>query len=181
MRLGNERIGRLGTAILGIVAVLGAVLAVHGVRSPGVTGVSSAPGSTLHHSHPGTRSSSPRSARRSSGARSQHQVGTHAKLGPPLASTQYAAYAFRIYPGPRTPATRQALAGFRISVVPQGSRVRVQVVQTGSSQPPTTRVYPRSDRIYFIEASMGDDPNMSELNLGDDGLVVTNAQGRIVE
>jgi hypothetical protein len=35
-------------------------------------------------------------------------------------------------------------------------------------------------RVYVVEASLGDDSGNADYNLGDDGLVVTNAQGRIV-
>ena len=79
------------------------------------------------------------------------------------------------------PATRRALAGFSVSVKAFGSQVRLTVIVHGSSHQPTTHTYAKSDRIYFIEASMGDDPGMSEYNFGDDGLVVTNAQGLLLE
>ena len=78
-------------------------------------------------------------------------------------------------------ATRRALAGFSVSVKSLGSQVRLRVVVQGSSQQPITHTYAKSDRIYFIEASMGDDPGMSEYNFGDDGLVVTDARGRLLE
>jgi hypothetical protein len=35
--------------------------------------------------------------------------------------------------------------------------------------------------VYFIEASLGDDSGNSEYNYGDDGVLVTNADGRIVQ
>jgi hypothetical protein len=34
--------------------------------------------------------------------------------------------------------------------------------------------------VYVIEASMGDEAGSADYNLGDDGLVVTDAHGRIV-
>jgi hypothetical protein len=97
-----------------------------------------------------------------------------------LSSTPYAQYAFQLYPGTPSAATDQALAGFQASVIPEGLQVRLKVAILGSTQPPIVHLYPNSDRIYFVEANMGDDPGASEYNFGDDGLVVTNAQGRIV-
>jgi hypothetical protein len=35
-------------------------------------------------------------------------------------------------------------------------------------------------RVYVVEASLGDDSGNSDYSLGDDGLVVTDAQGRII-
>jgi hypothetical protein len=35
--------------------------------------------------------------------------------------------------------------------------------------------------VYVVESSPGDDSGSSDYNLGDDGLVVTDAQGRIVQ
>jgi hypothetical protein len=33
--------------------------------------------------------------------------------------------------------------------------------------------------VYVVEVSLGDDSGGTDYNLGDDGLVVTNAQGRL--
>jgi hypothetical protein len=44
--------------------------------------------------------------------------------------------------------------------------------------PPT--YYPLGARVYVIEASFGDDSGNTDYNLGDDGIVVTDARGRIV-
>ena len=41
-------------------------------------------------------------------------------------------------------------------------------------------LYVGGARVYVVEASLGDDSGNADYNLGDDGLVVTNAQGRIV-
>jgi hypothetical protein len=49
----------------------------------------------------------------------------------------------------------------------------------GQQQNPPT-YYPHGARVYVVEASFGDDSGNSDYNLGDDGLVVTDAQGRIV-
>jgi hypothetical protein len=57
----------------------------------------------------------------------------------------------------------------------------VSVSATGSSQGTQTTTHPASDRVYFIEASFGDDSGNTEYNFGDDGVLVTDAQGRIVQ
>jgi len=35
--------------------------------------------------------------------------------------------------------------------------------------------------VYVVEASMGDEAGSSDYNLGDDGVVVTDAHGRILQ
>jgi hypothetical protein len=35
--------------------------------------------------------------------------------------------------------------------------------------------------VYVVEASLGDEAGNSDYNLGDDGVVVTDPQGRIVQ
>ena len=52
----------------------------------------------------------------------------------------------------------------------------------GSGPPPAPpHLYAGGARVYVVEASMGDDSGNADYSLGDDGLVVTNAQGRIIE
>jgi hypothetical protein len=56
------------------------------------------------------------------------------------------------------------------------------MVEAGvAGQPPQpARFYPTGTAVYVIEAAMGDDSGNSDYNLGDDGLVVTDSQGRIL-
>ena len=42
-------------------------------------------------------------------------------------------------------------------------------------------LYAGGARVYVIEASLGDDSGNADYNLGDDGLVVTDTHGRIVQ
>jgi hypothetical protein len=42
-------------------------------------------------------------------------------------------------------------------------------------------LYPLGARVYVVEASLGDDSGNSDYNLGDDGIIVTDAHGRIVQ
>jgi hypothetical protein len=89
--------------------------------------------------------------------------------------------AYELYPAGPSATARQALAGFDVTTTRQGSTVVVTVDVLGAGQPPQRRVYPASDRVYFLEANFGDDSGNAEYNLGDDGLIVTDATGRIVE
>ncbi|MGD0321783.1 MAG: hypothetical protein ABSC00_09325 [Acidimicrobiales bacterium] len=57
----------------------------------------------------------------------------------------------------------------------------MSVSAAGSTQGAQTSTYPVTDHVYFIEASFGDDSGNSEYNYGDDGVVVTDASGRIVQ
>jgi len=67
-----------------------------------------------------------------------------------------------------------------ITVRRHGSGITVTAGVAG--QPPTpARTYPTGTAVYVIEATMGDDSGNSDYNLGDDGLIVTDAQGRILQ
>jgi len=103
------------------------------------------------------------------------------KVGPLLSSTQYASAAYQVYPGQEDSQTRLATAGFDIHVTPSGGTITLSVSAIGSTQGPQTSSYPATDHVYFIEASFGDDSGNSEYNYGDDGVVVTDASGRIVQ
>lgn len=99
-----------------------------------------------------------------------------------LSSTSYAAYAFQVYPGPLTSQARQATAGFAIRVSPHSSStIELSVAARGSGQAPQTASFPSSDRVYFIEATLGDESGRLDYNFGDDGVVVTDARGHIVQ
>jgi len=98
-----------------------------------------------------------------------------------LSSTQYAGFTYLIYPGPVSASAQQAMAGYSISTQSSGGNVVIAVSAAGSSQTASKKTYPSTDKIYFVEANLGDDSGATELDPSDDGLVVTNPQGRIVE
>ncbi|HZD86655.1 MAG TPA: hypothetical protein VE088_01455 [Gaiellaceae bacterium] len=52
---------------------------------------------------------------------------------------------------------------------------------SGSGQAAQTSTFRAGDRVYFVEASLGDESGNVDYNFGDDGVVVTNAQGYIVQ
>ena len=71
------------------------------------------------------------------------------------------------------------MTGLTISVRRSGGGISVTAGVAGQ-QTPKAAFYPSGAKVYVIEASLGDDANNSDYNLGDDGLVVTDSSGRIV-
>jgi hypothetical protein len=96
-----------------------------------------------------------------------------------LSSEPYASVTYEVWPGPLSAAARQALTGLKIAVHRHGPGLLVTAGVIG--QPAAApHLYVSGARVYVVEASLGDDSGNADYNLGDDGLVVTNAQGRIV-
>jgi len=96
-----------------------------------------------------------------------------------LASESFASYSYPVWPGTPSAAARTAMTGLTISVRRSGSGISVTAGASGHRG--TAHTYPRGARVYVVEASMGDEAGSSDYNLGDDGVVVTDAQGRIVQ
>jgi hypothetical protein len=172
--------------VLLVAVVLAVILAIHGYGNSGLSLPSvaaSAASPVRSQPQPTTTTTTTKGAAAASpnGATSTSPTSPPAKLGPALSSTQYASYAYLIYPGPVSVSTQQAMAGYSISTKASGSNVVVTLATAGSSQAPTQKTYPAADKVYFVEANLGDDSGATELNPGDDGLIVTNPQGRIVE
>ncbi len=113
------------------------------------------------------------------GGQSSGQAGAQSGAGPLLASQSFASYSYRVWPGTPSTAAKSAMTGLSISVHPAGSGISVSAGVTG--QPGAAHTYPSGARVYVVEASMGDEAGSSDYNLGDDGVVVTDAQGRIVQ
>jgi hypothetical protein len=191
-----EHVGTIGLAVLLAGAVLAIGLAIHGYGNrglalPSVATSAASPGRS--QPHPTTTTSKGATTNSTSGSTSTSTTNSTSgstytsttspavKLGPALSSTQYASYAYRIYPGSVSGSAQQAMAGYSISTKVSGANVVVAVSTAGSSQAPSQKTYPAADTVYFVEASLGDDSGTTELNPGDDGLIVTNPQGRIVE
>lgn len=171
--------------MLAVVAVGGIALGAHGwsarhaVLTPGslaagssATGPGRTPaaGPASHHA-----AASPSAGPTASGA---HHA-SHGSAGPKLSSQSYASYAFLVWPGNRNSSARAAMTGLTISVRRSGGGISVTAGVTGQ-QAPKAAFYPSGTKVYVIEASLGDDANNSDYNLGDDGLVVTDSSGRIV-
>jgi hypothetical protein len=174
--------------VLLVAVVLAVILAIHGYGNsglslPSVAASAASPVRSQPQPTTTTTTTTTKGAAADSpnGATSTSPTSPPAKLGPALSSTQYASYAYLIYPGPVSASTQQAMAGYSISTKASGSNVVVTLATAGSSQAPTQKTYPAADKVYFVEANLGDDSGATELNPGDDGLIVTNPQGRIVE
>ena len=88
---------------------------------------------------------------------------------------------FQVYPGPIAPETQQALAGFDLTVQDQGAQVILNLKALSSRYHDATIPVDKTNTAYFVETSMHDDPNDRENNLNDDGVVIVNPDGYIVQ
>jgi len=190
MRLGGEPVGRWGIALLAVTGIVGLLLAWHGWTgrsagvAPSLAGKAASNGSargtqgTASSPSPAQSSSAQPSSAPASPAASPGPTAS-AKAGPLLSSEPYASVTYRIWPGPLSATARQALTGLKVAVHLHGPGLLVTAGVIG--QPPAApHLYVGGARVYVVEASLGDDSGDADYNLGDDGLVVTNAQGRIV-
>jgi hypothetical protein len=180
MRLGGAPIGRWGIALLAVTAIAGLVLAWHGwtgrsaAVAPSLAGRAASSGPA--RGTPGA-AASPASAPASPVASPGPTAS--AKAGPLLSSEPYASVTYQVWPGQLSAAARQALTGLKVAVHQHGPGLLVTAGVIG--QPPAApHLYMGGARVYVVEASLGDDSGNADYNLGDDGLVVTNAHGRIV-
>jgi hypothetical protein len=184
MRMGGDPVGRWGLTLLAAAGVVGVILAIHGWAGR-VSGVVPAAlpggsGSTAGRVAAGP-SSGPSASPSSHPATSASAApSTSSSAGPLLSAEPYASYAFQVWPGTLSTAAKQALTGLAVSVRRQsvGLSVTAGVVGQASASP---HVYRTGARVYVVEASMGDDSGNSDYNIGDDGLVVTDSAGRIVQ
>lgn len=181
MRLGTESVGRWGLVILAVTGVLGVALAVHG-WSGRTTGL---PQVTLGGSRPAAASPSTGPSQQgpasSPGPSSSPGASSSADHNRPLLSAEpYANSAYQIWPGSQSAAAKSALIGLTVSVKQQGSALVITAGVNGqAAQAP--HKYVGGVRVYVIEASFGDDSGNTDYNLGDDGLVVTDAKGGIIQ
>ena len=171
MRVAGDRVGPRGLAVLAMVAVGGIALAAHGwsARHAVLTPGSLAAGSPTTSATPAATPSAPAA-----------NHASRAPAGPLLSSQSYASYAFQVWPGVLSSPARAAMTGLAISVHRSGQGISVTAGVSG--QPATSpALYPSGAKVYVIETSLGDDANDTDYNLGDDGLVVTDSSGRIVQ
>lgn len=177
MRVGFERVGRRGLALLAATGAVGLIMGVHGwsVRGAGFPPGSLAAGSG---STAAPRASAPRSSAAPRAAGSPGHPAAGGK-GPLLSSEPYAREAYQVWPRTRSAAARLALTGLKISVRRQGTGLSVTAGVIGQASP-APQLYPLGARVYVVEASLGDDSGNTDYSLGDDGLVVTSAQGSVI-
>ncbi len=106
---------------------------------------------------------------------------TQAPSSVQFSSWQFAQYSYEIYPGPANSDAQKALAGFSLSVQDQGSSVVVNLKALSSRYHDAQYTVAKGDTAYFVETSMRDDPTNQENDLGDDGVVVVDPQGYILQ
>jgi hypothetical protein len=182
MKFARRPAGPAGLALLAATAVAGLALAVHGWSgrqsglAPGAlsgTRPAAAKGAGPSPRSRAAGSASPTAAPRASG------TSPAASPGPLLRTQPYAQFSYRVWPGTPGAAARTALTGLSVKVRRQASGISVTAGVSG--QPGgAPRYYAGGAQVYIVESSLGDDSGNSDYNLGDDALVITNAQGRIL-
>ncbi len=179
------RAAHLG-ALAGVLAV-GAVLLLHGASAKSVPGVALSAAHTPHAASqpaPTSGAGTPTATKQAKPTASRSSSsGTAAKPshGPQLSATQIASFTYEIYPSPASQLSL-ADAGFQITVH-QVSSSEKKVVITSQLGGGTAlqQNFLASDHAYWIETSYGDDGPGQDANLGDDGFVLTDAQGYITQ
>jgi len=182
--------GPLGLALLAVTAVTGIVLAVHGWSGrhaglpPGTLAGTSPSSAASAGPAPSARAAGPSSPAAGSSAPAATPGGPSgspaAGPGPLLSAQSYAQYSFRVWPGTLGSGAQAALTGLSVKVRRQSSGITVTAGVIGQAGG-APHFFPRGAVVYVIEASMGDDSGSSDYSLGDDGLVVTDSQGRILQ
>ena len=181
-------IGFRGLTVLLLAGVVGIALAVlgwsqryTGLVAHSVGGLGSASTSAAPAASPrSAATASPSSAATAPRAGPSAASSAHASPGPLLSSEPYAQYAYLEWPGAPSVAARQAASGLTISVTRQPGGIAVRAGVAGQSTGPA-HFYANGRGVYVIESSLGDDSANVDYNLGDDGLVVTDAHGRILQ
>lgn len=186
MRIVGETVGARGLALLSAAAVVGILLGAHGWsdRHRGLPPTALSGGPSSPTAGPAASPSAPsRSAEpgRSPSAPAPSQgPASSATPGPKLASESYASYSYLVWPGALSPAAQTAETGLTVTVHKQGTGISVAAGTVG--QPlPAPRYFPTGAKVYVVEASLGDDSGNRDFNLGDDALIVTDRQGRILQ
>ena len=189
MRLGGEPVGRWGIALLAVTGVAGLLLGWHGWTTRTAAAPSLAGATATAPASPASSPASPAAARSAPATAGPAATGpataspaasaAAARPGPKLSSEPYAGFSFQVWPGTPSTAARQALTGLKITVRKQGNGLLVTAGVVGQPVSPP-HLYPGGARVYVVEASLGDDSGNADYNLGDDGLVVTDSQQRIL-
>jgi hypothetical protein len=183
-----------GIALLAATGLVGLALAIHGwagrggATLPGLAGsgrtvhASTKPARTGYGAPAGSNGTAPQAgptAPQAGPTAPQANPSAKTSVGPPLASQSFAQYAFQVWPGTPSATAKAAMTGLSISVRTVAGGIRVTAGVAG--QPATAQFYAGGTKVYVVEASMGDDSGNTDYNLGDDGAIVTNAAGRILQ
>ncbi len=169
------------TGIVGIALASHGWSARQGTTTPGaLTGVA-ATQAPAPAAHPSSSAASPAAHASPAGHASpaSSPAGATSSPGPTLASQPYAQYAYLVWPGKPSAVAQAALTGLSVTVRSQAGGLMITASVNGQSTG-SPHLYSGAARVYVVEATLGDDSGGSDYNLGDDGIVVTDAQGRIV-
>lgn len=187
MRLSSGPLGPVGprgTVLLAAAGILGIGLAVHGwgarQLSPAGAGLGGTTAAVSPSQSAGATQGPQQAPSGQGSATTSPATGPAASApGPLLSSQAYAPYAFAVWPGTLTPTAKTAETGLTISVRQKSGGISVTAGVAGQ---PTgaPHFYPGGARVYVIEAALGDDSG-ADYNLGDDGIVVTDSRGRILQ
>jgi hypothetical protein len=172
-------VGPLGLAVLAAAGVVGILLGAHGWAHHTTSSALGSLGGGPSAAATTPTATTSTGASRAAGPSAPAGGATAGKPGPLLNSQSFAQYAFAIWPGTPSTAASAALTGLTVHVQRQTSGLSVTAAANGQPANPV-HFYPNGAHVYVVEASMGDDSGSSDYNLGDDGLVVTDAQGRII-
>lgn len=175
MNHGGNSLGPRSLIVLACAAVAGIALAAHGWS---VRDTPPALGSLGGHP-PAASGTTPTAGPHRDAASPARTASPAPATGPLLSSQSYAQYAFLVWPGRLTIAAKAAETGLSITVHSRPGGLDVTAGAAGQ-QPSPAQFYPAGAHVYVIEATLGDDSGSSDYSLGDDGLVVTDAHGRIV-
>ena len=94
-----------------------------------------------------------------------------------LSSEPYYSYTYAIAPGNLSPEARAALDGYNMTVSNGGSGENVTLSISGRS---ATVSLQGGKTLYIVETSFGDDAPGYEGSLGDDGFVLVDQNGYVV-
>ena len=151
----SKSIGPGGFALLGVAALAGIALGVHGwsTRHTCRRCARLDRGWRGHRRPQALAPAPPRDRQHGPLARPRPPASTP---GPLLSSQSYAQYAFQIWPGRLSPAARAAETGLAVTVRGQGNGLEVSAGVSG--QPASApQLYPAGARVFVIEAALGED------------------------
>ncbi len=130
----------------------------------------------------GNTYASPINATRTSPVSASPQPHSQANSSRVLFSgTQYAQYSYLIYPGPPSQQAQAALSGFSLNESASANGIEnLTITLIGTGQSRSLLALP-GYKLYMIETTFGDDGFHFDSSLGDDGFVMVDGNGYIVQ
>ncbi len=176
----TQAVGAAG--LVAVVVGMSAVLHAAGSSGSGLPGgaVTAQPGSPSGSGAPNATPARPAPGPTSATAQSKSATGLVASTTK-FSDWRWAAKSYQVYPGALSADAEKALAGFQLSVQDQGDSVLLLLKATSSRYRDHQQVIAKTDTAYFVETSMRDDPAGRENELDDDGLIVVNPDGYIMQ